>query len=122
MTYTEIARGLSCATKNDVSGELRYIRSPKDVVELIKTDPSGKICLLEQAGATTLGPIFSKIAGVVCTEGTRGSHLAIMSREFEIPAIMSCKFTIPLEKISGKKIKIHTEDGKTGIISVWNGD
>lgn len=72
----------------DAEGELRVIESVQDVIKLWKEGAEGKIVLAEDAGTTTLGPIMSKLAGVVCTSGALGSHLAIVTREFEIPALM----------------------------------
>lgn len=49
------------------------------------TRATGEIAVVEEVGTTTLGPILSKLAGVVCKTGGIGSHLAIVSREFSIP-------------------------------------
>lgn len=108
-----LGQGVSCATKNDVIGIIKYIESPADVIKIIKEgNPKDKICLLTQAGATTLAPIFNKIAGVLCTSGGRGSHLAIMSREFGIPAYMGCKFELSLEDLNDKKVLLVTEQNE----------
>jgi signal transduction protein with GAF and PtsI domain len=117
----EIGQGLSCASKKEIEGEIKYIKSPQNVVELIKIGPSGKICLIEHAGATTLGPIFSQISGILCTTGSKGSHLAIMSREFEIPAFMACRFTLSLNELDGKRVKLQTQqDEVTGSVFLLN--
>lgn len=121
MAFEETGTGLSCSTKDEVIGIAKYISKVEDVIELIKGEAEGKICIVEQSGTTTLGPILSRISGVVCTTGSTGSHLAIVSREFEIPAIMACRLKMTFEELNGKKIKLQTDaDGKTGIVSVWN--
>lgn len=81
-------------------GELRVITSIQDVINLWKEGANGKIAVVEEAGTTTLGPILSKLAGVVCKTGGIGSHLAIVSREFSIPALMGTKIKtdVPLNK------------------------
>jgi phosphoenolpyruvate-protein kinase (PTS system EI component) len=81
-------------------GELRVVNSIQDVISLWKEGASGKIAVVEEAGTTTLGPVLSKLAGVVCKTGGIGSHLAIVSREFLIPALMGTKIKIdePLDK------------------------
>lgn len=70
------------------------------MINLWKEGATGKIAVVEDAGTTTLGPILSKLAGVVCKTGGIGSHLAIVSREFSIPALMGTKFKTvePLDK------------------------
>ncbi|MHA1309784.1 MAG: PEP-utilizing enzyme [Candidatus Helarchaeota archaeon] len=78
---------------------------------------NGKICIVEDSGTTTLGPILSDLSGVLCTTGSEGSHLAIVSREFEIPCIMA--LNIKKEDIlalNGKKVKIVTEDNNKGVL------
>ena len=122
MTFEEIGSGLSCSTKNTVEGIATYIKTVDDVIKLIQGEAEGKICLVDQAGTTTLGPILSRIAAVVCTSGSTGSHLAIVSREFEIPAFMACKLKKSFGELDGKKIKLHTkpDDENTGVLSVWN--
>ncbi|MFW9954744.1 MAG: PEP-utilizing enzyme, partial [Candidatus Thorarchaeota archaeon] len=69
-------------------GELRYITSVQEVIALLKEGADGKIVLVDDAGTTFLAPVLSKLAGVVCMSGALGSHLAIVTREFEIPALM----------------------------------
>ncbi len=92
-------------------GELRTVTTIQDVINLWKEGAEGKIVIIEDAGTTTLGPILPKLSGVVCKTGGIGSHLAIVSREFSIPALMGTKISTdePLErrqaiiKPSGKK-------------------
>ncbi len=102
-----IGHGLSASTKNDVEGILTVINSVQDVIELIQGEAEGKICYSEQAGTTTLAPILGRISGVVCGSGSYGSHLAIVSREYEIPAFMAAKIE-NLSELNGKKVKMHT--------------
>jgi phosphohistidine swiveling domain-containing protein len=84
-------------------GELRVVTSIQDVISLWKEGAAGKIAVVEDAGTTTLGPILSKLAGVVCKTGGIGSHLAIVSREFSIPALMgtSIKTNEPIDRQQG---------------------
>lgn len=114
-SFEKIGEGLSVSTKNTAEGIVRYIKSVEDVINLIKGEAEGKICVVEQAGTTTLGPILSRMSGVVCTTGSSGCHLAIVSREFEIPMIVGCRISEKLEDLDGKKGQIKTlGDGETG--------
>ncbi|MHA1299185.1 MAG: PEP-utilizing enzyme [Candidatus Helarchaeota archaeon] len=120
MGYKLIGTGLSVSTKKTAEGIFVPIHTVQDVIKLIKGEAEGKICWVEQAGATTLGPILSRISGVVCQTGSSGSHIAIVSREYEIPAIMSLKLNVELEDLKGKKVKIQTtEDTDRGELLVW---
>lgn len=111
-----LGKGLSCSSNEDTTGELVYIKNVQDVIELFD-NAFGKICLVEDAGTTTLGPILSDIKGVVCTSGGPGSHLAIVSREFDIPCIMAIDIQSDmLSKLDGKKAQIITKDEDEGIL------
>jgi signal transduction protein with GAF and PtsI domain len=112
----KIGEGLSCSSKSEVAGELVYIQTLEDVINLFD-QASGKICIVEDAGITTLSPILSDLAGTVCTKGSAGSHLAIVSREFGLPCIMSIKFLIDdISSLNGKKAKIVHDGEDAGIL------
>ena len=114
MTNNLIGTGLSVSTKDEVEGEISVINTVDDVIKLIQGVAEGKICLVEQSGTTTLGPILSRISAVVCTSGSAGSHLAIVSREFEIPAIMSLNLAGDLQALHGKKAIVRTNEKGEG--------
>ncbi|NVM52471.1 MAG: hypothetical protein HWN66_02125 [Candidatus Helarchaeota archaeon] len=115
MGYKLVGNGFSVSTKKEVEGVFIVIKTVQDVIELIQGEAEGKICYTEQAGTTTLAPILGRISGVICKTGTFGSHLAIVSREYEIPAFMATKIEYDLSELNGKKVKMHTvENGNRG--------
>lgn len=112
----KIGEGLSCSSKSEVTGELVYIQTIEDVINLFDK-ATGKICIVKDAGITTLSPILSDLAGTICTKGSAGSHLAIISREFGLPCIMSIKFLIEdVSSINGKIAKIVHDGEDNGIL------
>lgn len=112
----KIGIGLSCSSKSEVIGELVYIQTIEDVINLFDK-ASGKICIVEEAGITTLSPILSDLVGSVCTTGSAGSHLAIVSREFGLPCIMGIKFlTNDIPSLNGRKAKIAHDGDDKGIL------
>ena len=112
----EVARGL-ISLKLEAEGELRYIATMQEVIKLLKEGADGKIALVNDGGTTFLAPILSKLAGVVCITGALGSHLAIVTREFEIPALMGTKIENP-ENLDRKHAMIKHEEGTTGILLI----
>lgn len=110
----EVARGL-ISLKRTAEGELRYITTMKEVIQLLKEGADGKIVLVNDGGTTFLAPVLSKLAGVVCITGALGSHLAIVTREFEIPALMGTKVEHP-EKLDRKHVMIRPDEGTTGVL------
>jgi signal transduction protein with GAF and PtsI domain len=112
----EVARGL-ISLKLTAEGELRYVTTMKEVIQLLKEGADGKIVLVNDGGTTFLAPVLSKLAGVVCITGALGSHLAIVTREFEIPALMGTKIENP-EDLDRKQVMIKPEDGIKGALFV----
>jgi phosphohistidine swiveling domain-containing protein len=112
----EVARGL-ISLKLSAEGECRYITTMKEVIALLKEGADGKIVLVKDGGTTFLAPVLSKLAGVVCITGALGSHLAIVTREFEIPALMGTKIENPQE-LDRRQVTIRPGDGTEGALYV----
>jgi phosphoenolpyruvate-protein kinase (PTS system EI component) len=112
----KIGEGFSCSSKTEVSGELVYIKTIEDVINLFDS-AVGKICIVDDAGITTLSPILSELAGTICTTGGPGSHLAIVSREFGIPCIMAIKLNRKdISSLNGKRVLLKHNGENKGFI------
>lgn len=94
---------------------MRVIKTIQDVISLWKEGADGKIVMVEDAGITTLGPVLPKLAGVVCTSGALGSHLAIVTREFSIPALMGTRLETA-ENLDQRRVVIQPTDGTDGLL------
>ena len=90
------------------------MESPEDVLELMDTGAEGIIALVRDAGATFLAPIYHELAGVVCTSGTPRSHIGIVSREFQVPCIMGCRF-LEAEPADGAAVELDCS-GTEGVL------
>jgi signal transduction protein with GAF and PtsI domain len=88
----EVGRGEKVFDHNPVRGTFRHLESPDDVLALLDTGAEGVVALVRDAGATFLSPIFHELTAVVCTSGTRRSHIGIVSREFQLPCVMGVNF------------------------------
>lgn len=88
----DVGRGEKVFDHEPVQGTLRRLESPDDVLALLETGADGVVALVQDAGATFLSPIFHELAAVVCTSGTRRSHIGIVSREFQLPCVMGAAF------------------------------
>ncbi len=116
MIMEKIGEGISCSSKTEVSGEAVYIKTIEDVINLFDC-AAGKICIVDDAGITTLSPILSELAGTICTTGGPGSHLAIVSREFGIPCIMAIKLKLnDPASLNGKKISLKHDGDNLGFL------
>ncbi|MEM2087819.1 MAG: PEP-utilizing enzyme [Thermoproteota archaeon] len=111
-----MGRGL-ITIKMKAEGELRYVKNVRDVLTLLKEGATGKIVMVDDAGVTMLGPVLSKLTGVVCLSGGLGSHLAIVSREFSIPALMGTKLETD-KQLHGRRAVIEPRDGDKGVLMI----
>jgi signal transduction protein with GAF and PtsI domain len=96
-----------------VRGRWKVMEGPTDVLDLMDTGAEGVIVLVRDAGATFLSPIFHELAGVVCTGGTSRSHIGIVSREFQVPCIMTCL----LDEIPADGVEVELDcSGPEGVL------
>lgn len=89
------------------------MNSPEDVLALMDEDPSKVIAVVADAGATFLAPVFEDLTAVVCRSGTPLSHIGIVSREYEVPCVMST--TIDEEPEEGAEVEVDCS-GPDGIV------
>src|SRR6478752_2878765 len=90
---TDIATGTKVFDAAAVLGAWRRLNSPDDVLTLMDTSAAGIVACVADAGATFLAPIFDELSAVVCLSGTPLSHIGIVSREYQVPCVMSASFT-----------------------------
>jgi len=88
----DLASGSKVFDASPVRGTWRMLRSPDDVLALMDTSAEGVVACVADAGATFLAPIFDELAAVVCLSGTPLSHIGIVSREYQVPCVMSAVF------------------------------
>jgi len=96
-----------------VSGTLRIMEGPEDVLALLDTTAEGVVALVRDAGATFLAPLFAELTGVICTGGTLRSHIGIVTREFQVPCVMGCE--IVDEVVDGMTVEVDCS-GDDGVL------
>ena len=96
-----------------VQGTWRRLSSPDDVLTLMDTTAEGIVACVADAGATFLAPIFDELTAVVCLSGTPLSHIGIVSREYQVPCIMSTQ--LEREPSDGDAVEVDCS-GDDGIV------
>jgi phosphohistidine swiveling domain-containing protein len=94
-------------------GTVRHFTSPSDVIDSIDSDLESTIALVESGGTTFLSPILGRLGGIICRDGTLRSHLAIVSREFEVPCLLGVDLTGDIA--DGTELVLDVVDG-TGLV------
>jgi signal transduction protein with GAF and PtsI domain len=88
----ELGRGTKVFHAAPVRGRLVAMETPEDVLAFMDDGADGVVALVRDAGATFLAPIHHELRAVLCTGGTPRSHIGIVSRELQVPCVMSCTF------------------------------
>jgi len=87
-----VATGLNAFnTSVEPEGVIKFLGTPQGVLDLVVSGDSNRFIILAQGGTTTfLSPILAEgTLGILTMSGAPQSHLGILSREFQIPCIMT---------------------------------
>jgi phosphohistidine swiveling domain-containing protein len=101
------------------AGTVRHFRTPQDVIASINEDLGSIVAVVASGGTTFLSPILGRLGGIVALDGTLRSHLAIVSREFEVPCLVGASLMTDLA--DGTAIRLDHIDADTGTITVVAG-
>ena len=133
-----IAEGYNCFETNKQSqGTILYLPDPRAVIAMIQSGKLKEHILMAQGGTTTfLAPALSMGAiGVITLSGAPESHLGILSREFQIPCIMTAylrastaryvtggdndaHFAEVIATLNGKNVRLNCSDSDVGLIEL----
>jgi hypothetical protein len=135
-----VAQGYNAfETNKTATGTVKYLKDPASVMALIKSGKLGEHILLVRGGTTTfLAPALTMGAiGVITMSGAPESHLGILSREFQIPCVMTAYLTSSssryivgdagdehfaevVAQLEGKNVTLDCSDHDTGRV-ILNG-
>jgi phosphohistidine swiveling domain-containing protein len=115
---TELGKGTPSYAFAATHGSVRHFTSPSDVIDSIDSDLESTIALVESGGTTFLSPILGRLGGVICRDGTLRSHLAIVSREFELPCLLGVDLTEDIA--DGTELVLEIVDG-AGLVRTRDG-
>ncbi|MGH8978871.1 MAG: PEP-utilizing enzyme [Acidimicrobiia bacterium] len=111
---SDLAVGVRVFEAKPVRGTWHRLESPDDVLTLMDTTAEGVVACVADAGATFLAPIFDELTAVVCLSGTPMSHIGIVSREYQVPCVMSAVFA-GAEPADGAAVEIDCS-GADGVV------
>jgi phosphohistidine swiveling domain-containing protein len=115
----EVGTGTNLFTTAEVRGVARWFNDTSDVLSIDDDDLETTVAFVNKGGMTFLSPILPDLAGIVCTAGSRESHLAILSREADVPCVLAAQLTG--EIADGDTVVLDLSDAETARISVAAG-
>jgi phosphohistidine swiveling domain-containing protein len=89
----EVGTGINLFAAGAVRGVARWFNDTSDVLSIDDDDLEETIAFVHKGGMTFLSPILPDLRGIVCTAGSRESHLAILSRESDVPCVLAAELT-----------------------------
>lgn len=64
------------------------------------------IAYLEAPNVTMMAPIQARLAGIACASGDESAHVAIVSRELELPCAVKVDLDVSLEELAGEQVTL----------------
>lgn len=109
--YRLIGEGLNVfEEERAVEGPVKWLGIPQEVIAFVEKGQAPHHIVIARGGTTTfLSPALNaEVKGILTLQGAPESHLGILSREFQIPCILSVKF---LEGAPNERGEIIPPDG-----------
>jgi signal transduction protein with GAF and PtsI domain len=116
---TDVGSGVNLFTAGEVRGTARWFNDTSDVLSIDDDDLEDTIAFVNKGGMTFLSPILPDLRAIVCTAGSRESHLAILSRESDVPCVLGA--TLAGDVADGDTVVLDLTDAETASISVAAG-
>lgn len=91
MSKTKLGEGIAVLDIDaTVEGTVNHVENPREVIDLTSEDLSDRIGCVRAGTSAFASPLLANgVGGLITMEGAPQSHLGIVSREYNIPCIMS---------------------------------
>jgi hypothetical protein len=104
--WPAVGAGAAVFSAEPVEGPAKWLDSPQDVIEFVRSGNVAETIVVARGGTTTfLTPALTAgVKGVVTLQGAPASHLGILTREYGVPCIMGVRFTRGVRSARGEII------------------
>ncbi|AFA71153.1 hypothetical protein GPOL_c00770 [Gordonia polyisoprenivorans VH2] len=113
---THAGTGVNLFVTANLSGTARWFEDTADVLGIDDDDLEDTIAFVHKGGMTFLSPILPDLKAIVCTAGSRESHLAILSRESAVPCVLAAELSADIA--TGTTVTLELSDAETATIDV----
>jgi phosphohistidine swiveling domain-containing protein len=113
---SEVGTGVNLFVAGQVRGVARWFNDTSDVLSIDDDDLEETVAFVNKGGMTFLSPILPDLKAIVCTAGSRESHLAILSRESDVPCVLVARLSG--EVADGAAVVLDLSDAETARIAV----
>lgn len=112
----EVATGTNLFVAGRVQGRARWFIDTADVLAIDDDDLEDTVAFVHKGGMTFLSPILPDLRAIVCTAGSRESHLAILCRESDVPCLLAAELSG--EVVDGASVVLDLSDAETGRVAI----
>ncbi|MBJ8348836.1 PEP-utilizing enzyme [Antrihabitans sp. YC2-6] len=112
----QVGTGVNLFEAGEVRGTARWFNDTSDVLSIDDDDLEDTIAFVNKGGMTFLSPILPDLRAIVCTAGSRESHLAILSRESDVPCVLAAELTGDIQ--DGDHVILDLANGETARLAV----
>ena len=112
----QVGTGVTLFVAGEVTGVARWFHDTSDVQSIDDDDLEDTVAFVNKGGMTFLSPILPDLRAIVCTAGSRESHLAILSRESDVPCVLAAELTG--EVGNGDRVVLDLSDPQTARVAV----
>jgi phosphohistidine swiveling domain-containing protein len=112
----EVGTGVNLFAAGEVRGVARWFNDTSDVLSIDDDDLDTTIAFVNKGGMTFLSPILPDLKAIICTAGSRESHLAILSRESDVPCVLQAQLGSDVK--DGDTVVLDLSDPETARIGV----
>ena len=116
---TDVGTGANLFTAGEVRGTARWFNDTSDVLSIDDDDLEETVAFVSKGGMTFLSPILPDLKAIVCTAGSRESHLAILCRESDVPCVLAAELSGDVA--DGDTVVLDLADAAAARISVTAG-
>lgn len=117
--HSEVGTGTNLFTAGEVTGVARWFKDTSDVLDIDDDDLADTIAFVHKGGMTFLSPILPDLRAIVCSAGSRESHLAILCREADVPCVLKAELSGAVS--DGDTVTLDLRDATIARIAVVAG-
>jgi signal transduction protein with GAF and PtsI domain len=90
-------------------GQVAAVSTLPDVLALLGREDLGETLLwVSEPVVTLVAPVMEQVAGILCASGGPAAHVAIVSRELDLPCLMQCRID-GAEEIDGATLVVSAD-------------
>lgn len=90
-----------------VSGRFVALLEMEDLLDVMDDGDDDLVAYLAAPNVTMIAPVQDRLVAILCATGDELAHVAIVSRELQIPCAVQSKLSQPIEQLRGLNVALQ---------------